>query len=121
MGMSLSDAIKHCEGVATDNESMCEYNLACSDNQRSEWKKCAKEHRQLAEWLRELQAYRDKDMMLIYANPLAEAVRCAMCTNTMMSYGRGCDGGCRVDEQMYKRVMEAIEELIEEVNNADCD
>ena len=58
MGMSLSDAIKHCEGVATDNESMCEYNLACSDNQRSEWKKCAKEHRQLAEWLRELKGYR---------------------------------------------------------------
>ena len=40
MGMTLEEAIKHCEKVT---ESHCD--------------KCGDEHRQLAEWLRELQIY----------------------------------------------------------------
>ena len=80
---------------------------------------CKEYRRQLAEWLRELKAYRDKDMMLIYANPLAEAIRCAMCTNPIKT-DRGCDGGCKVDDQMYKRVMDAVYKLVEEVK-ADAD
>lgn len=55
---SLDEAIKHAEEVAIDNESMCEYNLGCSDSQYKEWRKCAKEHRQLAELLKELKKYR---------------------------------------------------------------
>lgn len=34
--MGLDEAIKHCEEVAIDNESMCEYNLSCSDSQYRE-------------------------------------------------------------------------------------
>ena len=40
-----------------------------------------------------------------------EGIRCAMCTNTMKS-DRGCDGGCVVNDAMYKRVMEVINKAI---------
>ena len=101
--------------MAEANEKMIEYDLAYTDEQKEECRECAEEHRQLADWLRELKKYKDKDMRLINANPLEEAIRCAMCTNPIKSY-RGCDGGCKVDEQMYKNVVEAVNGLIVEVN-----
>ena len=58
MGMTLDEAIKHCEEVAEANEKMVEYDLAYTDEQKEECRECAEEHRQLAEWLRELKAYR---------------------------------------------------------------
>ena len=51
---SLEDAIKHCNEVAERLENKNGYaytDVTCEE--------CAKEHRQLAEWLRELKAYRD--------------------------------------------------------------
>ena len=51
------------------------------------------------------------DIDFIYTNPLEEAIRCAMCTNPMRS-DKGCDGGCKVDERMYERVINAIKDLI---------
>lgn len=109
----LESAIKHCEEVAEYMENKEGY--AFTDITYAEY---ASEHRQLAEWLRELKTYKDKDMRLIYANPLDEAIRCAMCTNPIKS-DRGCDGGCKVDEQMYKNVIEAVNGLIVEVNADD--
>jgi hypothetical protein len=50
--MTLDEAIKHCEEVA---EKLC----ICDE--------CAEEHRQLAEWLRELQAYREFADWLVQA------------------------------------------------------
>lgn len=41
--MTLTDAIKHCEDVANDR-------CGCAED-------CVSEHRQLAEWLKELQGY----------------------------------------------------------------
>lgn len=51
--ISLDEAIKHCEEVA---EEHTKYNFyggyeSCDD--------CGKEHRQLAEWLKELKDYKD--------------------------------------------------------------
>ena len=60
----LDDAIKYHEEMAIDNESMCEYNLGCSDSQYKEWRKCAKEHRQLAEWLKKLKDYEDRQDLI---------------------------------------------------------
>ena len=51
------------------------------------------------------------DIDFIYTNPLEETIRCAMCTNPMRS-DTGCDGGCKVDERIYKRVINAVEDLI---------
>lgn len=56
--MTLDEAIKHCEEVAENNEKIAntfEYSLKT----KSDCKKCAKEHRQLAEWLKKLQKYED--------------------------------------------------------------
>ena len=49
------------------------------------------------------------DVMAIHTQGLDEGIRCAMCTNSRKS-DSGCDGGCVVNEDMYKKVMEEIEE-----------
>ena len=51
--MTLDEAIRHCEEVAELNEMYCD--SADSDSDRI---KCAADHRQLADWLRELQQWR---------------------------------------------------------------
>jgi len=48
-----------------------------------------------------------EDIMTIHTQGLDEGIRCAMCTNSMKS-DRGCDGGCMIDEDMYKKVMNII-------------
>lgn len=59
--MTLEEAIKHCEEVAEEKESICNV----IENKGENWtdsgknyydicKKCASEHRQLAEWLKAL-------------------------------------------------------------------
>lgn len=63
--MTLDEAIKHCEEVAEEKESICNV----IENKGETWtdsgknyydicKKCASEHRQLAEWLKELKKWR---------------------------------------------------------------
>lgn len=60
----IDEAIKHCEAVAEVNErSLRVYENLDEDRplfkeEENECKECAKEHRQLAEWLKELKAYR---------------------------------------------------------------
>jgi len=53
--MTIDEAIKHCEEVAEENEKNAKsinniYKKSCLE--------CASEHRQLAEWLKELKALR---------------------------------------------------------------
>lgn len=52
-----------------------------------------------------------EDVMAIHTQGLDEGIRCAMCTNSMKS-NRGCDGGCVVNEGMYREVMNTIEKHI---------
>ena len=64
--MTLDEAIKHAEEVAyqkdlesgfeTDNER-----YAMTDKERTACKECADEHRQLAEWLRELKRLKEQE------------------------------------------------------------
>lgn len=54
-----------------------------------------------------LEAEPCEDVMAIHTQGLDEGIRCAMCTNSMKS-DRGCDGGCVVNEAMYKEVMNTI-------------
>ena len=111
--LDLESAIKHYEQLAK-NQIKCADRIDELHCDSTTTRYMAEHQRQLAEWLKELKAYKDKDMRLIYVNPLAEAIRCAMCTNPIKS-DRGCDGGCKVDEQMYKKVMESVNGLIVEV------
>lgn len=57
MMMNLDEAIKHCEEVAKRENSFCNPNGFSST--MTEHKKCAAEHEQLAEWLKELRDYRE--------------------------------------------------------------
>ena len=63
--MTIDEAIKHCEEVAEENEEIYEAHCRIYSKEVVEkypsppCKKCAEEHRQLAEWLKELKAYRD--------------------------------------------------------------
>lgn len=72
--MTLEEAIKHCEEIAEEQEKAakewhenqvrkCELiRFAEMDyTHENNCKKCAEEHRQLAEWLIELKKYREKD------------------------------------------------------------
>ncbi|WP_027438731.1 DUF551 domain-containing protein [Lachnospira multipara] len=52
-----------------------------------------------------------EDIMTIHTQGLDEEIRCTMCTNSMKS-DRGCDGGCMIDEDMYKKVMDIIRNRI---------
>ena len=60
--LSLDEAIKHCEEVAEKNEGMCRVEDAMGLGLlNAEMMKCASEHRQLAEWLRELKQRRNNE------------------------------------------------------------
>lgn len=48
------------------------------------------------------------DSISIHSEGLEEGIRCAMCTNPIHN-DRGCDGGCRYDEDMYKKVLDVID------------
>ena len=53
--MTLEEAVKHAEEVAEEHTKYNRYGgfESCDE--------CAKEHRQLAEWLKELKAYRARE------------------------------------------------------------
>lgn len=69
--MDLESAIQHCEDVARQNEedailySNCKkhkknlFEIGLAENAEKKCCKCAEEHRQLAEWLKELKAYKE--------------------------------------------------------------
>ena len=70
MTLDLESAIKHCEEVAEENTKACDRNICfqneynnieCDECYIERCNKYASEHRQLAEWLRELKAYRERD------------------------------------------------------------
>lgn len=58
---TLEEAIKHCEEVAEKKEYIAETLEGFDEYTREECLECASEHRQLAEWLKELKEYRSKD------------------------------------------------------------
>lgn len=74
----------------------------------------------LEEKIKALEQQPSDDVMAIHTQGLDEGIRCAMCTNSMKS-DRGCDGGCRVDEDMYKKVMETINnQMFSQPTSDDC-
>ena len=96
--ITLDEAIKHCEEVAEENEEIYEAHCRIYSKEVVEkypsppCKKCADEHKQLAEWLTELKQFKEqepcedtvnrqsvldinfKQIMLTTANP-AEMIR----------------------------------------------
>ncbi len=74
--MTLEEAIKHCEEVAETNERICatELSVGLPDiyNHKDEAKKCADEHKQLAEWLKELKQLREQTRWIPVSERLPE-------------------------------------------------
>ena len=97
--MTLDEAIKHCEEVAEELEE--EAVKGCCDDTEivNNCYECASEHRQLAEWLRELKAYRG---ILANADRLIES-----------EYGVVIIEG-------YKDVIDQMNEVYMEVNADEC-
>ena len=61
--MTIDEAIKHAEEVAEEKDMQVGFDTdypcyQMSDAERNQCKKCAEEHRQLAEWLKELKQLR---------------------------------------------------------------
>lgn len=57
--LDLESAIKHCEEVAEENQAVvdsCDY----YGENMAKCEECAKEHRQLATWLRELKQLKEQ-------------------------------------------------------------
>ena len=59
--MTLDETIKHCEEVAEEKDKSVELYKAvkATEGLITKCETCAEEHRQLAEWLKELKAYKD--------------------------------------------------------------
>lgn len=57
--MSIDEAIRHAEECAESCDRLAD--LCVEDTSRNRNHRCAEEHRQLAEWLKELKAYRQTD------------------------------------------------------------
>ena len=66
--MTIEEAIKHCLEVAEEQEKKARKKNDGTMSTRIKCEECVNEHRQLAEWLRELKAYRE------FADWLAESV-----------------------------------------------
>ena len=56
--LTLDEAIKHCEEVA-ENQEQCAEKIDKLDCDSTSMRKCANEHRQLAEWLKRLKRIED--------------------------------------------------------------
>ena len=65
--MTLDEAIIHAEEVAERLENSHKRDWMCEDDER-----CAKEHRQLAAWLKELKAYKEQTRWIPVSERLPE-------------------------------------------------
>lgn len=89
--MDLDSAIKHCEEVAETNERICdtEPSIGLPDiyKHKDEAKKCADEHRQLAEWLKELKVFKSRKGQWLRMSDLSEQeddrYECSYCGNVV--------------------------------------
>ena len=99
--MTIDEAIKHCEEVAWENDkkAMC-VEEAYQTTEQQNCEQCAADHRQLAEWLRELKELRclksDYDIFRAEAKRL---LRLAVEDFAKMDYhifdcDRSCNDGC---------------------------
>jgi len=94
--MTLDEAIKHAEEVANTNERLCK--TVHPAMQLSDHSKCAVEHRQLAEWLKELKQLREQQS----------------CENSIVEWKKDFKGyvnSLSMPRDDYNGIMEYIDEL----------
>jgi chromosome segregation ATPase len=101
--MTLEEAIKHCEKVAEEQEKKARKLNDGTMSTRIKCEECAKEHRQLAEWLRELKKYKIKFEYII--SQLEERARQL---EYILEQNSWCDG----DEEYRLDEINAVVEFI---------
>lgn len=100
MSMTLEEAIEHSEKVYEKKLDERSYALEWHDNEEAEeCQKCADEHRQLAEWLKEL-AERRKLPEIIHCGECELKIEC--CRN-IRSGGRKDDDFCSCGRRSERR------------------
>jgi virulence-associated protein VapD len=98
--MTLDEAITHCEETATEKEAMAEFYKAFDMDPNmvkksiTECQGCAKEHRQLAEWLKELRWYWEQDL-----------VSRETAIGTVENIYNTCGGFCDID-YIYEKIRD---------------
>jgi len=85
--MTLDEAIQHCEERAS-----------CDD-------KCGLEHKQLADWLKELRTYRMSDKHYVESKGLSEDVYKMMCKSL------------KFDDQLFRLINDLDKEILPENSN----
>jgi len=70
--MTLDEAIKHAIEVAEKNESEANFGFGNVCIDRSSCLECAKEHKQLATWLKELKQLREQTRWILVSEKLPE-------------------------------------------------
>ena len=104
--MTIEEAVKHCEDVVENKEIDAENQNPLFPNDIEECKKCAEEHRQLAEWLNELKRARvllkATYELLMKQNDSGYVLN--LLSETIFYDEAECDGCC---------LMEDIENLLE--------
>lgn len=102
--MTIDEAIKHCNEVAEQNETQADKigrQLIGSaiDKYATDCRECAADHRQLAEWLRELKDLREENKVLT-----SECDRLIKEKGELLSKVSGSDvlRICQLEEQLEK-------------------
>ena len=108
--MTLDEAIKHCLDIA-DGQDKCA-DISVSEHAKERIRECAADHRQLAEWLRELRKAK---------RLLGEALR----TLNDGSCNKDCrqckwnENGCEMSCRFAWRYGDEVSALIGDGNNAE--
>lgn len=94
--LSLDKAIKSYEKIAEENEKDAEQfkRIKATEDIASYCYECAKEHRQLAEWLKELKAYKEERVSCEYCkyNDRQQHERpCSLCKHNFKDMFEGSD------------------------------
>lgn len=113
--LTLDEAIKYCLEVASENDSQ-----AAEYNEHDEWEfankcnceQCAADHRQVAEWLRELKDLREENKVLI-----SECDRLIKEKGELLSKVSGGDvlRICQLEEQLDK-AKELLRLAVSDIN-----
>ena len=116
--MTIDEAIKHCLKVAEENEDLSskfdewdDWEKADADNCRS----CAADHRQLAEWLRDLKEA--KRLLQAAEKTIDDYCRgyCECCKNRDFALARcGLVNGCRDKDNWEWILSYRVKELFKE-------
>lgn len=78
--MTLDEAIKHAEEVAEEKDMQAGFDTdylcyQMSDAERNQYKKCAKEHRQLAGWLEDYKRLLEQELKIKVLDDMEAAKR----------------------------------------------